>query len=666
MSAVVEVPVAAPVASRVPWWKGRLVRVAVIAAVLVVVKAVWAGDFPWPGWIAWEALSPHLDRFQTWLIDERTAGDAGFVFDVFNGFRSFLDWLVEHLNSLLRWITWPGLLAAGTLIVWRFGGVKAAGVVLAMFGSFAALGFWSESVETLALMLAAVALSLVVGIPLGVAAGRSRRVDAALRPLLDAAQIVPAFAYLMPVTLLFSIGYAAGVVVTMVYAIPPTIRITALGIRRVPVNTVEAAESLGATRRQVLGKVQLPLARGMVMLGVNQTILFALSMVVIAGMIGGGGIGAVVYVGITRDPALALLAGVAIVAMAMALDRVTQAIAERADPAKRRDADETRARRRLRNAAVALAVGATVVVAKILGASGAYPLEAGARETSVSLQDWLLGRLNGALSYIQDPTTFLFHVLNPTATFVLQKLVLPLQSLLVEAPWFATLAALTLIAFVVSGLRPAIATFVAMSVIGVAGVWAKAMDTFSQVLVATLFAVVIGVVLGVAASESRAVALVLRPVNDVLQTLPQLIYLVPFVFLLNVSLVPGIVAGVLYAFPAVVRLVERGLRDVAPQAVQAAASFGATRRQVLFKVRIPQAGDAIMLGVNQGIIMVLAVVVIGGLVGSSGLGYDVAQGLVRGNFGEGVIASLGILSLGIALDRVTQGSRRGVGKRQDD
>ena len=115
----------------------------------------------------------------------------------------------------------------------------------------------------------------------------------------------------------------------------------------------------------------------------------------------------------------------------------------------------------------------------------------------------------------------------------------------------------------------------------------------------------------------------------------------------------------LYAFPVVVRLVERGLKDVAPEAVEAAGAFGATRGQILRKVKIPLAGDAIMLGVNQGIIMVLAVVVIGGLVGSGGLGYEVAQGLVRGQFGQGVIASIAILALGIALDRVTQGARHG-------
>ena len=251
-----------------------------------------------------------------------------------------------------------------------------------------------------------------------------------------------------------------------------------------------------------------------------------------------------------------------------------------------------------------------------------------------------------------------FQITEPIGNFILVQLLLPLQAFLMEAPWFTTLAGLTLIAFVISGLRPAITTFLMLALIGFMGVWALAMDTLSQVVVATVIAVILGFGLGVWASESRTVSSVMRPINDVLQTLPQLVYIIPFIYLMPVSIVPGIVAAVLYAFPVVVRLVERGLKDVAPESVEAAGAFGATRGQILRKVKIPLAGDTIMLGVNQGIIMVLAVVVIGGLVGSGGLGYEVAQGLVRGQFGQGVIASIAILALGITLDRVTQGARQ--------
>jgi glycine betaine/proline transport system permease protein len=277
---------------------------------------------------------------------------------------------------------------------------------------------------------------------------------------------------------------------------------------------------------------------------------------------------------------------------------------------------------------------------------------------SATIQAWLLSQIQKVLDYVQDPTSWVFHITEPVGNFLLTKALLPLQDFLIGSPWFVTVGGLTLIAYLISGLRPAITTFLMLAWIGVMGVWSLAMDTLSQVLVATVLAVVLGVAFGVWAAESNAVSKTLRPINDVLQTLPQLVYIIPFIYLMPVSIVPGIIAGVLYAFPVVVRLVERGVRDVAPEAVEAAGAFGATRRQILTKVKVPLAGDAIMLGVNQGIVMVLAVVVIGGLVGSGGLGYEVAQGLVRGQFGQGVIASLAILALGIALDRVTQGTRK--------
>ena len=653
-----EVRAAAPAISHVPWWRGKLVQVAGIVALMWLSYRGWKSEYPWPNELVWNNLQFRLDEFQSWLIDKRLTGDGGVIFAAFDGFRVFADNLVQWFLDALIWLTWIGTTVTGTLLAWRFGGLRAGAWALGAYAAFAVSGLWAESMETLALMLSAVGLSLVIGVPLGILAGRSNRFDRALRPFLDAAQIVPAFAYLMPVVLFFSIGYAAAVVATMIYAIPPCIRITALGIRRVPVNTVEAAASLGSTERQLLQKVQLPLSRRMLLLGLNQTILFALSMVVIAGLIGGGGLGAVVNSGLFSNPALAILAGIVIVVMAMALDRITEAVANRTDPTKRHLDGATRKRLRLESAFVAAAILGTVVVAKAIGVSGDFPDLAGVRQRSVTAQEWLLAKIQAVLDYVQDPTTWVFQITEPLGNFILTKLLLPLQGFLVEAPWFTTLGGLTLIALVVSGLRPAITTFAMLALIGVMGVWALAMDTLSQVLVATAMGVILGLCLGVWASESRTVSRVLRPINDVLQTLPQLVYIIPFIYLMPVSIVPGILAAVLYAFPVVARLVERGLKDVAPESVEAAGAYGATRMQTLRKVKIPLAGDAIMLGVNQGIIMVLAVVVIGGLVGSGGLGYEVAQGLVRGQFGQGVIASIAILALGIALDRVTQGARR--------
>jgi glycine betaine/proline transport system permease protein len=659
MSTIVEAaPTAAPVVSHIPWWRGKIVQVGAIVAVMWLAYRGWRAEYPWPNDLVWNSLSGHLDDFQLWLLTEKGQTDNGVVFTAFEWFSTTVDHLVGWFDRFLLWLTWLGTTVASVLLVWRFGGIRAALITLAAFATFALSGLWVESMQTLSLMLVAVALSLLVGIPLGIVAGRSNRFARAITPLLDAMQIVPAFAYLMPVVILFSVGPAAAVVTTMIYAIPPAIRITALGIRGVPVNTVEAASSMGATRSQLLRKVQLPLARRMILLGVNQTILFALSMAVIAGLIGGGGLGDVVTNGLYSNPALAILAGMVIVVLAVALDRSTEAIAARTDPAHQH-LDERRKRRlRMQTVGAVAAALATIGLAKAFGVHAIYPDEVGDPLRSATLEEWLLGKIQVVLDYVQDPSTWVFAVTERIGVFILQQLLLPIQQFLIEAPWFTTVGGLTAIAFVISGLRPALTTLVMLGLIGFMGVWALSMDTLSQVLVATAIAVVIGVALGVLAAESDRFSKAMRPVNDVLQTLPQLVYIIPFIYLMPISIVPGIVAGVLYAFPVTLRLVERGVRDVAPASVEAASAFGASRKQVLTKVKLPLAGDAVMLGVNQAIVMVLAVVVIGGLVGSGGLGYEVAQGLVNGQFGQGVIASVAILALGIALDRVTQGSRR--------
>ena len=641
-------PVAAPAPGA--WWRGPAGAAVVVAVAIVIAFFGWKNQLPWPASLTWNSLAHDLDNFQAWLSNNRNVPHPSIVFRAFNGVANFLDNLVGWLTSFFFKLTWAGTVALGTLVVLRFGGRRAALGVLTAFLLFAAMGLWDPVVRTFALTFASVSLSLLIGQPLGILAGRSDRFQRLVTPVLDAMQIVPAFAYLMPIVILFSVGPGAAVATTLIYAIPPAIRITALGIRGVPTNTVEAAEALGATRLQTLVKVQLPLARRMLLLSVNQTILFALSMVVIAGLIGGEGLGSVVTSGLYSDPAQALLAGAAIVVMAIALDRATEAMAIRTDPAQRHLTEGKRRTLRLYTAACATAVGLAVGLGYAFGAGSVW-----SRWTA---SDWLLARIQRVLDYVQSPTTFVFHITSPVGNFLVQYGLSPLRSFFVETPWPAMAFGLALIAFLLSGLRPAVTTLVMLAVIGLSNEWVNAMDTLSQVLVATVFTLLVGIPLGVWAAESTRARKTMRPVLDILQTLPQLVYIIPFIYLMPVSLVPGVLASVLYAAPVVIRLVEAGVREVSPHPVEAADSFGATRLQTLLKVKIPLARDAIMLGVNQGIIMVLAVVVIAGLVGSGALGYDVAQGLQQSLFGQGVLASVAILALGITLDRITQGRRR--------
>jgi glycine betaine/proline transport system permease protein len=356
----------------------------------------------------------------------------------------------------------------------------------------------------------------------------------------------------------------------------------------------------------------------------------------------------VVTSGLYSNASLALLAGAAIVIMAIALDRSTAAIADRTDPTRRRLTEAGRKRARLATLGTLAAIAAIVLLARALGAAESYPdqFETATTIFTATIQDTLLDVIQSVLDYVQDPASFVFGITEPIGNFLVEYALEPLRVLLVELPWFVTVLGLSAMALVVSGTRAAVTTFLMLAAIGAMGVWDAAMDTASQVLVATVIAVAFGIAFGIWAAESPRADRMMRPVLDTLQTLPQLVYIIPFIYLMPVSRVPGVVASVLYAVPVVIRLVASGLRGVPPAAVESSAAFGATDRQILTKVKLPLARDAIMLGVNQGIIMVLAVVVIGGLVGSGALGDAVARGLQRNEFGAGVVASLAILALG--------------------
>ncbi|VEN73520.1 Glycine/betaine ABC transporter permease [Candidatus Desulfarcum epimagneticum] len=256
-----------------------------------------------------------------------------------------VEWLVTHfrphfqmmkapvektlngLDHLLNVLPPPAVILAFTLIAWRFAGKRVALFTAVTLTFIGFLGLWSETMTTLAMVLCAVLFCAAVGAPVGILASRSKRFEAVLRPVLDTMQTTPAFVYLVPVVMLFSIGTVAGVIATIIFSMPPMIRLTSLGIRQVDPELIEAARAFGATPRQILMKVQLPLAMPTIMAGLNQTIMLSLSMVVIAALIGAGGLGLPVFQGLNSlDVGLAGIGGLSIVLMAMVLDRITQSM----------------------------------------------------------------------------------------------------------------------------------------------------------------------------------------------------------------------------------------------------------------------------------------------------------------------------------------------------
>ena len=262
--------------------------------------------------------------------------------------QSFVDWLVFNHRDIfqaikmpieicLRGVQWvftelpPSLVILFFVaIAWRYAGKTIALFSLITLLLVGYLGLWEETMITLAMVISSVFFCALVGIPLGILTGRSDRFEWLLRPVLDAMQTIPPFVYLVPVVMLFSIGTVSGILATIVFALPPIVRLTSLGIRQVHPELIEAALAFGATSGQVLRKVQIPLALPSIMAGLNQTLMMALSMVVIAALIGAGGLGNPVVQGLnTLEIGLATIGGLVIVLLAMMLDRITQSFGQK-------------------------------------------------------------------------------------------------------------------------------------------------------------------------------------------------------------------------------------------------------------------------------------------------------------------------------------------------
>lgn len=592
--------------------------------------------------------APTFDRineFREWIDDNRNANPVFSL--VIGGIRSMVNVTFDVIDGLLAGLSWVGFAAVAGALGYLAGGRRLAALMVTGSISFGVLGFWESSVQTLALALAAVIFSLLIGIPLGILAGRNQRFYDAIRPFLDAMQIMPTFAYLSPVALFFLIGPATAVIVTLIYAIPPAIRITALGIRGVAPASVEAATSLGATRRQVLARVQLPMARRTIVLGINQTIMMALSMVVITALVNAPGLGQDIIDAIRiADVGAAFDAGLAIVVMAIMLDRLTSAAGERLDPA-RAGVHRPNTRRVI---LVALGVaGVGVLVGNLVLGGNEFPeaIAFNFREPVNDAVAWFTATFFDATDWLRNTITF--------------GLINPIQKVLTTAPWWLVTAFVGGLALLIGGVRTATISVICLVAIVGIEMWEHSMETLTQVLVATILTLAVGLVLGVMSARSDRFSMFLRPLLDAAQTMPAFVYIVPALALFGPTRFTGIFAAIIYAIPPVIRLVEIGIRTVPAAVREAGVSVGSTKSQLLRKVELPMAMPALLVAANQGIIMVLAMVVVGGLVGSGALGYDVVAGFVRRDFfGEGFAAAIAIVLLGIMLDRITQsaGARR--------
>jgi glycine betaine/proline transport system permease protein len=641
-----------------PGLRGRLGRTGLVLlgtlVVWLILRVAMGGMYTLE--IGRSDLSPlheSINDLNAWVGENRNTSP------IFLYFLNYVQLAVENIGLLLTQtfahtdfgleipnVGWLGTVVLLTFVAYAVGNVRVAVLTLVGLLVITSQGLWAETMDTFALVVAAVVLSLLIGLPLGIWAGTSERVNKVVVPILDFMQILPAFAYLSPLVLLFMIGPAPAIVATWIFAIPPVIRLTAHGIRQVPATTREAVDSLGVTGRQRLVTVLLPMAKRTIVIGINQTVMAALSMVTIAALIGAPGLGLVVTQALAQlDVGTAFNGGLAIVLLAIIFDRVTTAASLRAEIAARKGGGA----RRLR--LVTLLAGAVLTVAAIV--LSRTMLWAALPPTSwPDLGAGIIAVGNGVATFAQ---TNFAAVTQGIKEVITQGILNPFESLLTGSPWFVVGAVLVVLGYLAGRWKVALIAVVAVAALVGLGVWNDAMYTLASTLLAAVLTMVFGLVFGVWMGRSKMADRVIRPFLDAAQTMPAFVYLVPFLALFGPTRFTAIVAAVVFAAPAAIKIIADGISQVAPTTVEAAHSAGTTSWQMITKVQVPMSAKAIGIAANQGLIYCLSMVVIGAMVGAGALGYDVIAGLNQLDlFGRGLAAGLSLVVLGILLDRITQ------------
>jgi glycine betaine/proline transport system permease protein len=613
----------------------------------------WAFDYP----RAWHIPAQRwIGNAMKWLLNDAHFGLFTFtdltrfvaaVIDV--PYRVALSVLATGLLSgqgssavqLVPPLPWVAVVGIVALLGWFAGGRKLALLAGGCFLFLAVFGQWTSAMVTLASIVVAVPIGVGGGLLLGMAAYRWPRFERALAPLLDLMQTVPVFAYLVPILFLFGFGPTAAIVATVIYAMPPMTRITTLALRAVPSEIRDLGRMIGCTRRQMTWRVLVPAAQDSVMVGVNQVIMLSLNMVIIASMIGAGGLGFDVLAALRRlDIGAGLEAGLAIVALAVALDRLSQALADRyTQPAAAGRRTGIVARRPYTIAALAL-VAVSALLGLVLPAVQNYPdaLRLSTGTFFSRVVEWI------NVNY--------FDVIEAVKNAVLLNILVPFKRLLGGLPWLGVTALLAFVGWRLAGWRLALLVAALAFLIAATGQWEKAMITVYLCGISVVAAMLIGVPVAILVADRDRLWGWVQAIIDTLQTLPSFVYLMPAVMLFRVGDFTAMVAVVAYAIAPAIRYTVLGLQRVDPRIIEAGKAMGCTRWQLLTKIRLKLALPEIMLGLNQTIMFALSMLVITALVGTRDLGQEVYIALTKADTGRGIVAGLAVAFIAIIADRL--------------
>ena len=560
----------------------------------------------------------------------------------------FSEWPGDILSSMgfreVRFTPWIAIVLGFGIFAHWVGGMRLAVIVVLCLSYLAFTGLWRESMKTFSLVVVAVPFSALLGLWLGIWVTRSERAARIITPLFDLMQATPHLAYLVPVVVMFGAGQVPALIATMIFAMPPMARCTILAIQTVPSDVVESGHMSGCTPRQLLWKVQLPASQKTLLLGLNQVIMQTLAMVVICSLVGAQGLGHKLLFSLQQlKLGFATMQGAAIVFMAVVLDQLTQAYANKSSDHVHADEGSY-----FQNHSHLIAFFAMLIISVL----ASFFL----RDVSMLSRDYFLITSKDALELdkgIKAVTYSLIDYIRPIRDFITVYMLIPMRDFYNSLPWLVVALVLAVAGYRLGNWKlSALIVTMLFGIIVMIGNWAFATTTFYFVFTAAIFCVLIGVPLGLWSARSERVAKVVMLGCDTLQTFPSFIYLLPAIMLFRVGELAIIFAIIPYATVPAIRYTYLGIKRIPPVTLEAAEMNGATALQRLWKVELPVALPEIMLGINQTIMMALAMTAITALIGGQDLGQEIYRALPTSDAGRGVMAGLGIATLGIIADRL--------------
>ncbi|MFU1476748.1 ABC transporter permease [Roseovarius sp. C7] len=560
------------------------------------------------------------------------------------GLEVILDATANLFYGKRRWpnigpIPWTAIAAAAAVLGYYLGGWRFALLAGGTFIWTALIGQWDIAMQTMSVLVVAAPFAFVIGLTLGILAWKFRWFERMIKPILSVLQTLPFFTYLLPAVIFFKVGPTAGAVATIIYAIPPMVLMTTLGLKKVSSEVVEAGKMSGCTRWQMLSRVYVPSARTEILVGLNQVIMLCLAMVVLTAFIGMPGLGAKLLAMMgSFKLGRSFEIGVTIVLLAIMLDRLSKAWVVKQPEHFERGTPWWQ-----RHIFLLAGIGGFVLFLALAQVIDVFA-EIGRRQhfsQGKEIDNIIKNVL--ALDAVRGVTDWLRWFLNV-------KILIPFRDALLWVPTPAFVLAIVAFAYGVGGRKPGIYAVVFFGIVAFSGWWDRSVITLYTVISAVILATLLGIPLGIFAARSEKWSKRVLLACDTAQTFPSFIYLIPAIMLFGVNDVAVVFSILIFAMVPLCRYTVEGLRSVPPEMTELADMSGATRHQKMRTVQLPIALPTMAVGFNQAIIFAFFMVIIAAFIGTQDLGQELQRTLAGTELGKNFVLGMNVSLMALTFD----------------